>query len=105
MEAQFSEQVELGGSVIAKTTSYVYLGHSMNMEDAMKNEEKTGEAEEKARIAFEPLKEAIDQSANFKVLFDSTVLEAYRHAAETCTDTLDHVKTANNLQSARSDVL
>ncbi|KAE9412713.1 hypothetical protein Angca_003796, partial [Angiostrongylus cantonensis] len=33
-----SEKIELDGSLIAKTTSNVYLGRSMNMENNMKEE-------------------------------------------------------------------
>ncbi|KAE9415673.1 hypothetical protein Angca_000466, partial [Angiostrongylus cantonensis] len=33
-----SEKIELDGSLIAETTSYVYLGRSMNMGNSMKEE-------------------------------------------------------------------
>ncbi|KAE9417369.1 hypothetical protein Angca_001092, partial [Angiostrongylus cantonensis] len=32
------EKIELDGSLIAETTSYVYLGRSMSMENSMKEE-------------------------------------------------------------------
>ena len=55
-------RVEVGGSPITETNSYVYLGRSMNMENDL--EEELGRRRRAAWAAFGPLKEATDQLAD-----------------------------------------
>ena len=71
------DEVKLGGSLITETTSYVYLGRSMNMENSMKEE--LCRRRRAAWAVFEPLKEATDHLLDPVIrahLFDSTVLVA-----------------------------
>ena len=80
--------MKLDGSLITETTSYVYLGRSMNMENNMKEE--LCRRRRAAWAVFEPLKEATDHLSDPILrahLFDSTVLPALCYAAETWTDT------------------
>ena len=75
--------VNIDGSPIVKTKSYVYLGRSMNMENDMKEELVRRRA---VWSAYGSLKEATDQLLgpdHRAHLFDSTVLPALCYAAET----------------------
>ncbi|KAE9419247.1 hypothetical protein Angca_004818, partial [Angiostrongylus cantonensis] len=49
------EKIELYGSLIVETTSYVYLGRSISMENSMKEE--LDRRRRAAWAAFDPLKE------------------------------------------------
>ncbi|KAK6760621.1 hypothetical protein RB195_021907 [Necator americanus] len=76
--------VQLEGSHIVETPSYVYLGRSMNMENELKEE-----LNRRMRAAFAAVREATDQLTDQDLrahLFDSTVLPALCYAAETWTD-------------------
>ena len=82
------DEVKLDGYPITETSTYVYLGRSMNMENDMKEE--LDRRRRAAWAAFGPLKEVTDQLTDPKLrahLFDSTVLPALCYAAETWTDT------------------
>ncbi|KAK6736381.1 hypothetical protein RB195_019205 [Necator americanus] len=77
--------VQLEGSQIVETSSYVYLGRSMNMENDLK-EELSG----RMRAAWAAVREATDQLTDQDLrthLIDSTVLPALCYAAETWADT------------------
>ncbi|KAK6744007.1 hypothetical protein RB195_010982 [Necator americanus] len=76
--------VQLEGSQIVETPSYVYLGRSMNMENDLKEE--LNRRMRAAWAAFAAVREATDQLADQDLrahLFDSTVLLALCYAAET----------------------
>ncbi|KAK6726501.1 hypothetical protein RB195_004682 [Necator americanus] len=76
--------VQLEGSQIVETPSYVYLGRSMNMENDLKEE--LNRRMRAAWAAFAAVKEATDQLTDQDLrahLFDSTVLPALCYAAET----------------------
>ncbi|KAK6758057.1 hypothetical protein RB195_015708 [Necator americanus] len=80
--------VQLEGSQIVETPSYVYLGRSMNMENDMKEE--LNRRMRAAWAAFAAVREATDQLTDQDLrahLFDSTVLPALCYAAETWADT------------------
>ncbi|KAK6762716.1 hypothetical protein RB195_023433 [Necator americanus] len=80
--------VQLEGSQIVETPSYVYLGRSMNMENDLK--EKLNRRTRAERAAFASVREATDQLTDQDLrahLFDSTVLPALCYAAETWADT------------------
>ncbi|KAK6760972.1 hypothetical protein RB195_022154 [Necator americanus] len=80
--------VQLEGSQIVETSSYVYLGRSMNMENDFKEE--LNRRMRAAWAAFAAVKEATDQLTDQDLrahLFDSTVLLALCYAAETWADT------------------
>ena len=80
--------MELGGTPIVETHSYVYLGRSMNMENDL--HEELNRRSRAAWAAFGPLREATDHLTNPELrahLFDATVLPALCYAAETWTDT------------------
>ncbi|KAK6761203.1 hypothetical protein RB195_022314 [Necator americanus] len=78
--------VELEGSQIVETSSYVYLGCSMNMENDLKEE--LSKRMRAAWAAFAPVRETTHQGADLPpLLFDSTVLPALCYAAETWADT------------------
>ncbi|KAK6758079.1 hypothetical protein RB195_015723 [Necator americanus] len=77
--------VQLEGFKIVETSSYVYLGYSMNMENDLKEE-----LNRRMRAAFAAVREATDQLTDQDPrahLFDSTVLPALCYAAETWADT------------------
>ncbi|KAK6751408.1 hypothetical protein RB195_003042 [Necator americanus] len=77
--------VQLEGSQIVETSSYVYLGRSMNMENDLKEE-----LNRRMRAAWAAVREATDQLTDQDLrahLFDSTVLPALYYAAETWADT------------------
>ena len=81
--------MELEGSPIAETPSYVYLGRSMNMENDLEDE--LNRRSRAAWAAFGPLREATDHLGNPELradLFDATVLPALCYAAETWPDTV-----------------
>ncbi|KAK6756642.1 hypothetical protein RB195_014829 [Necator americanus] len=81
------EEVQLEGSLVG-TSSYVYLGRSLNMENDLKEELNRGMRP--AWVAFAPVREAADQLMDLDLrahLFDSTVLSALCYAAETWADT------------------
>ncbi len=87
-------QIVLDGSPIVETTSYVYLGRSINMNNDLKEE--LGRRQRAAWAAFGPLKEATDQikDPNLRAhLFDSTVLPALCYASETWADTSATLKS------------
>ncbi|EYC11771.1 hypothetical protein Y032_0049g1761 [Ancylostoma ceylanicum] len=95
------ERIELGGSHIMETSSYVYLGRSMNMENNLKDE--LDRRRRAAWAAFGPLREATDQLADPDLrahLFDSTVLPALCYAAETWADTAATSKTLRTINRA-----
>ncbi|KAK6737049.1 hypothetical protein RB195_019632 [Necator americanus] len=74
--------VQLEGSQIVETSSYVYLGRSMNVENDFKEE-----LNRRMRAAWAAVREATDQLTDQDLrahLFDSTVLSALCYAAETC---------------------
>ncbi|KAK6761889.1 hypothetical protein RB195_022833 [Necator americanus] len=76
--------VQLEGSQIVETPSYVYLGRSMNMENDLEEELN------RRMRAFAAVREATDQLTDQDLrahLFDSTVLPALCYAAETWADT------------------
>ncbi|KAK6740094.1 hypothetical protein RB195_008519 [Necator americanus] len=76
--------VQLEGSQIVETSSYVYLGRSMNMENDLKEE--LNKRMRTAWAAFAAVREATDQLTDQDLrahLFDSTVLPALCYAAET----------------------
>ncbi|KAK6756506.1 hypothetical protein RB195_014739 [Necator americanus] len=76
--------VQLEGSQIVKTSSYVYLGLSMNMENDLKEE--LNRRIRAAWAAFAAVGEATDQLTDQDLrayLFDSTILLALCYAAET----------------------
>ncbi|VDM60332.1 unnamed protein product [Angiostrongylus costaricensis] len=78
------EKIELEGSLIAETTSFVYLRRSMNMRNNMK--EDLDKRRRAVWAAFRPLKEATDQLKNPKIrvhLFDSTVFPTLCYVAKT----------------------
>ncbi|KAK6726997.1 hypothetical protein RB195_004977 [Necator americanus] len=80
--------VQLEGSQIVETSSYVYLGRSMNIENDL-NEE-VNRRMRAAWAAFAAVREATDQLTDQDLrahLFDSTVLPALCYAAETWADT------------------
>ena len=82
------EQIELDGSLISETSSYVYLGRSLNVENNMKEE--LDRRRRAAWAAFRTLKEVTDQLTDPKLrahLFDSTVLPALCYGAETWVGT------------------
>ncbi|KAK6732101.1 hypothetical protein RB195_016466 [Necator americanus] len=75
--------VQLEGSQIVKTSSYVYLGRSMNMENELKEE--LNRRMRAAWATFAAVREATDQLTDRDLrahLFDSTVLPALCYAAE-----------------------
>ncbi|KAK6751393.1 hypothetical protein RB195_003028 [Necator americanus] len=79
---------QLEGSQIVGTSSYVYLGRSMNMENDLKDE--LNRRMRAALAAFAAVREATDQLTDQDLrahLFDSTVLPALYYAAETWADT------------------
>ncbi len=81
-------ELKLEGSPITETSSYVYLGRSMNMQNDLKEE--LNRRRRAAWAAYGPLKEATDQLTDPALrahLFDSTVLPALCYAAETWADT------------------
>ncbi|KAK6726734.1 hypothetical protein RB195_004823 [Necator americanus] len=80
--------VQLGGSQIVETSSYVYLERSMNMENDLKEE--LNRRMRAAWAAFAAVREAKDQLTDQDLrthLFNSTVLPALCYAAETWADT------------------
>ena len=80
--------VNIDGSPIVETKSYVYLGRSMNMENDMKEE--LVRRRRAAWSAYGSIKEATDQLLDPDLrahLFNSTVLPALCYAAETWPDT------------------
>ncbi|KAK6748620.1 hypothetical protein RB195_001315 [Necator americanus] len=80
--------VQLEGSQIVETPSYVYLGRSMNMENDLKEE--LNRRMRAAWAAFAAVREATDQLTDHDLrahLFDSTVLPALCYAAEMWADT------------------
>ncbi|KAK6752305.1 hypothetical protein RB195_003615 [Necator americanus] len=75
-------------SQIVETSSYVYLGRSMNFKNDLKEE--LNRRMRAAWAAFAAVRAATDQLTNQDLrahLFDSTVLPALCYAAETWTDT------------------
>ncbi|KAK6760330.1 hypothetical protein RB195_021706 [Necator americanus] len=79
---------QLEDSQIVETSSYVYLGRSMNMENDLKEE--MSRRMRATRAAFAPVREATDQLTDQDLpahLFDSTVLPALCYVAETWADT------------------
>ncbi|KAK6765472.1 hypothetical protein RB195_025404 [Necator americanus] len=80
--------VQLEGSQIVETPSYVYLGRSMNMENDLK--EVLNRRMRAALAALAAVREATDQLTDQDLrahLFDSTVLPALYYSAETWADT------------------
>ncbi|KAK6744956.1 hypothetical protein RB195_011582 [Necator americanus] len=80
--------VQLEGSQIVESPSYVYLGRSMNMENDLKEE--LNRRMRAAWAAFAAVREATDQLTDQDLrahLFDSTILPALCYAAETWADT------------------
>ncbi|KAK6754360.1 hypothetical protein RB195_013390 [Necator americanus] len=80
--------VQLEGSQIVETSSYVYLGRSMNMENDLKEE--LNRRMRAAWAAFAAVREATDQLTDQDLLahlFDLKVLPALCYAAETWADT------------------
>ncbi|KAK6739410.1 hypothetical protein RB195_008099 [Necator americanus] len=78
--------VQLEGSQVVETSSYVYLGRSMNMKNVLKEELNR---RMRAWAAFAAVREATDQLTDQDLrahLFDSTVVPALCYAAETWTD-------------------
>ncbi|KAK6765759.1 hypothetical protein RB195_025585 [Necator americanus] len=76
--------VQLEGSQLVETSSYVYLGRSMNMENDLKEE--PNRRMRAAWVAFALVMEATDQLTDQDLrthLFDSIVLTALCYAAET----------------------
>ncbi|KAK6749545.1 hypothetical protein RB195_001890 [Necator americanus] len=76
--------VQLEGSQIVETSSYVYLGRSMNIDLNLKEE--LNRRMRAAWAAFAPVREATDHLTDQDLrahLFDSTVLPALCYAAET----------------------
>ncbi|KAK6730659.1 hypothetical protein RB195_007248 [Necator americanus] len=87
MKNAYSEDggVQLEGSQILETSSYLYLGRSINMENDMKEE-----LHRRMRAAFTHVTEATDQLTDQDLrahLFDSTVLPALCYVAWTWADT------------------
>ncbi|KAK6742939.1 hypothetical protein RB195_010297 [Necator americanus] len=81
--------VQLEGSQIVETPSYVYLGRSMNMENDLKEE--LNRRMRAAWAAFAAVREATDQLTDQDLrahLFEPTVLPALCYAAETWADTV-----------------
>ncbi|KAK6757419.1 hypothetical protein RB195_015317 [Necator americanus] len=81
-------RVQLEGSQIVETSSYIYLGRSMHMENDLKEE--LNRRMRAAWAAFAAVREATDQLTDQDLrahLFDSTVLPALCYAAETWADT------------------
>ena len=82
------EGMQLEGSLVAESPSYVYLGRSMNIENDLDDE-----LIRRSRVAwtvFGPLREATNYLTNSELcahLFDTTVLPALCYAAETWADT------------------
>ncbi|KAK6765084.1 hypothetical protein RB195_025136 [Necator americanus] len=79
---------QLEGSQIVETSSYVYLGRSMNMENDLKEE--LNRRKRATWAAFAAVSEATDQPRDQDLrahLFGSTVLPALCYAAETWTHT------------------
>ncbi|KAK6765464.1 hypothetical protein RB195_025399 [Necator americanus] len=80
--------VQLEGSLIVETPSYVYLGRSMNMENDLK--EVLNRRMRAALAALAAVREATDQLTDQDLrahLFDSTLFPALCYAAETWADT------------------
>ncbi|KAK6736808.1 hypothetical protein RB195_019480 [Necator americanus] len=80
--------VQLEGSQIVETPSYVYLGRSMNMENDLKEE--LNRRMRAAWAAFAAVREATDQLTDQDLRahrFDSTLLPSLCYAAETWADT------------------
>ncbi|KAK6762332.1 hypothetical protein RB195_023155 [Necator americanus] len=79
--------VQLEGSQIVESSSYFYLGRSMNMESDLKEE--LNRRMRAAWAAFAAVREATDQLTDKDLahLFDLTVLPALCYAAETWADT------------------
>ncbi|EYC10637.1 hypothetical protein Y032_0054g2471 [Ancylostoma ceylanicum] len=95
------ERIELEGTQIAETMSYVYLGRSLNMENDLKEE--LGRRRRAAWAAFGPLREATDQLTDHELrahLLDSTVLPALCYAAETWSDTAATLKPLRTVHKA-----
>ncbi|KAL6723479.1 hypothetical protein Aduo_018478 [Ancylostoma duodenale] len=95
------KRIELDGSGIKETSSYVYLGRSMNMENNLIEE--LDRRRRAAWAAFGPLREATDQLADPDLraqLFDSTVLPALCYAAETWADTAATSKALRTIHRA-----
>ncbi|KAK6751200.1 hypothetical protein RB195_002899 [Necator americanus] len=85
---QGRRRLQREGSQIVETSSYVYVGRSMNMENDLKEE--LNRRMRAAWAAFAPVKEATDKLTNQDLrphLFDSAVLPALCYAAETWGDT------------------
>ncbi|KAK6763477.1 hypothetical protein RB195_023976 [Necator americanus] len=81
-------EVQLEDTQIVETSSYVYFGRSMNMENDLGEE--VNRRVRAARAAFAPVREATDQLTDQDLrahLFDSKVLPALCYATETWTDT------------------
>ncbi|KAK6760801.1 hypothetical protein RB195_022026 [Necator americanus] len=77
--------VQLEGFQIVETSSYVYLGRSMNMENDLKEE-----LNRRMRAAWAAFYEIAEQQTDQNLrahLFGSTVLRALCYAAETWADT------------------
>ncbi|EYC05541.1 hypothetical protein Y032_0081g1434 [Ancylostoma ceylanicum] len=80
--------------------SYVYLGCSLNMENDLKEELGRRRA---VWVAFRPLREVTDQLTDHELrahLFDSTVLPALCHAAETLSATAATLKSFRTVHGA-----
>ncbi|KAK6755971.1 hypothetical protein RB195_014390 [Necator americanus] len=76
--------VQIEGSQIVETSSYVYLGRSMNMENDLKEE--LNRRVRAAWASFAAFREGTDQDLRTH-LFDSTILPALCYVAETWADT------------------
>ncbi|KAK6736219.1 hypothetical protein RB195_019100 [Necator americanus] len=85
--AYCEDGAQLEGSQIVQTSSCVYLGCSMNMENDLKEE--LNRRMKAAWAAFPPVRESTDQVMDQDLrdnLFDSTILPAVCYAAETWVD-------------------
>ncbi|KAK6756159.1 hypothetical protein RB195_014508 [Necator americanus] len=92
--------VQLEVSQIVESSSCIYLGRSMSMENDLK--EKLNRRMRAASAAFALVRKATDQlqARNFPAhLFDSTVLSALCYVAEIWADT--HAATSRNLLTTR----
>ncbi|KAK6755116.1 hypothetical protein RB195_013848 [Necator americanus] len=95
--------VQLEGSQIVETSSYVYLGRSTNMENDL--EEELNRRMRAAWAAFAAVREATYQLTDQGLrahLFDSTVLPALCYAAKTWADT---AATSRKLFTSHRDPL
>ncbi|XGW11186.1 hypothetical protein V3C99_012578 [Haemonchus contortus] len=94
-------QIKIDGTPIKETSSYVYLGRSMNMDNDMREE--LVRRQKAAWAAFRPLKEVtnhVPDPVHRANLFDSTVLPALCYGSETWVTSASTSKALNTSHRA-----